>query len=350
MIKDKRVRDRLLKSFPKVSDKELTELSKKYMPQYVVYKQIKRGVYECYCTRCEKHYINDTVSGREYVPIVGHGEKGVCLACGSDAKFLARGRGRNSILNKENFAVFKLKGRNVYIQVYRIYARFTEHGRSDFGFGTDDIYKCTNDDYYRYALTPNGAQKWEHWWHYNYRSDNYIDSWEEKQSEGNPCFANIWGSDSSYIAVGTECISKSFLHFAWEAAQESRYIRDFEGSGIIRFCCEYCNHPNIEYLIKTGFGYVADAKLAGYILTKLGYSAREIELARIAGYMHDIRVNWRSNDVKKMLKLNKVEMDELANTNMDTLSTYYRLRKLDPSMEPEERVGYAHKMYDIDTL
>ncbi|MBR3421523.1 MAG: PcfJ domain-containing protein [Ruminococcus sp.] len=98
----------------------------------------------------------------------------------------------------------------------------------------------------------------------------------------------------------------------------------------IRFFCECCEHPNIEYLIKTGFGYVADAKLGGY--------------------MHDIRVNWRSNDVKKMLKLNKVEMDELANTNMDTLSTYYRLRKLDPSMEPEERVGYAHKMYDIDTL
>lgn len=330
MIKDKKTRDKLLKSFPKVSDKELTELSKKYMPQYVVYKQTKRGVYECYCTRCEKHYINDTVSGREYVPIVGHGEKGVCLACGSDVKFLARGRGRNSILNKENFAIFKLKGRNVYIQVYRIYARFTEHGRSDFGFGTDDIYKCTNDDYFRYALTPKGAQKWEHWWHFNYRSDNYIDSWEEKQSEGNPCFANIWGSDSSYIAVGTECISKSFIHFAWEAAQASRYSRDLEGSGIIRFCCEYCNHPNIEYLIKTGFGYVADAKLGGY--------------------MHDIRVNWRSNDVKKMLKLNKVEMDELANKNMDTLSAYYRLRKLDPSMEPEERVGYAHKMYDIDTL
>lgn len=36
MIKDKKTRDKLLKSFPKVSDKELTELSKKYMPQYVV--------------------------------------------------------------------------------------------------------------------------------------------------------------------------------------------------------------------------------------------------------------------------------------------------------------------------
>lgn len=72
MIKDEKLRTHLLRSFPKISDRELIRVAKEHMPQYVVYKQVKPGKYECYCTNCEKHYINDTVSGRRYVPVVGH--------------------------------------------------------------------------------------------------------------------------------------------------------------------------------------------------------------------------------------------------------------------------------------
>lgn len=329
MIKDKKTRDKLLKSFPKVSDKELTELSKKYMPQYVVYKQIKHGVYECYCTCCEKHYINDTVSGREFVPVVGHGKKGTCLACGGVATFLARGKGRRRIWDSQNFAVFKSKGGKVYIQTYQICAGFTKHGKTDFGFNTGDIYGRDIYPRHRYVLTPEGAQKWVHWWHYNYKANNYTEAWEETTSESGPDFSVGFEHDSSYVCIGTDCISETFLRYALEAAQKSRYWRDIKCRGI-KYLCECCKRPNIEYLMKTGFGYVAEA--------------------RVAGYMHGIRVNWRSNDVKKMLKLSKVEMGELANTDMETLSRYYRLRKLDPSMEPEERTVYARKMYDIDTL
>lgn len=329
MIKDKKTRDKLLKNFPKISDAELIKLAKKHMPNYVVYKQIKRGVYECYCTCCEKHYINDTVSGREFVPVVVHGKKGTCLACGSDVLFLARGRGRKSIMDTERFAIFRLKGENVYIQTFKIRAEFTWHGCTNFGFGTDDIYHRDMCSYYRYALTPHGAQKWTHWWHYNFKKDDYDEAWEVSQSEGNPNIAKFWGSDSGYISVGKECISDSFLHFAWEAAEKSYYISDIENYEI-KYLCECCKHPNIEYLIKTGFGYLV--------------------MAKIRGYMWGIRVNWNSNDVKKMLKLSKVEMDELANTDMETLSTYYRLRKLDPTMTPEERTVYARKIYDLDTL
>ena len=49
-------------------------------------------------------------------------------------------------------------------------------------------------------------------------------------------------------------------------------------------------------------------------------------------------------------KLNKVEMDELADTDCQTLSNYYRMRKLDPVMDPAERAVYARKVEDIDVL
>lgn len=199
MIKDKKTRDKLLKSFPKVSDKELTELSKKYMPQYVVYKQIKRGVYECYCTRCEKHYINDTVSGREYVPLIRHGEMGSCLACGGVATFLARGKGRRRIWDSQNFAVFKSKGGKVYIQTYQICAGFTEHGKTDFGFNTGDIYGRDIYPRHRYVLTPEGAQKWSHWWHYNYKANNYTDAWEETTSESGPDFRSASSTTAAML-------------------------------------------------------------------------------------------------------------------------------------------------------
>ena len=33
------------------------------------------------------------------------------------------------------------------------------------------------------------------------------------------------------------------------------------------------------------------AQMAGYLLTTLGYSARTVELAKIAGYMHDLHTS-----------------------------------------------------------
>ena len=99
MIKDVNICNKLLKSFPKITEKELMDISKKHMPQYVVYKQVKPGKYECYCTKCGKWYIND-MSGRSYTIISGHGKKGICLECGSDVTYLAKGRGRKRLYNK----------------------------------------------------------------------------------------------------------------------------------------------------------------------------------------------------------------------------------------------------------
>lgn len=332
MIKDEQLRGQLLRSFPKIPERELISISKKYMPQYVIYKQIKRGIYECYCTNCEKWYINDTINGREYVPRIKHKEKGVCLKCGNIVEYRVRGRSRASVFNKENFAIFKLKGENVYIQTYQIHADFTDTGKADFDFKTNDtIYDIKAYKYHRYVFTRSGVQKWEHWWHFNYKNNGYDEAWEARESEGGPTFStSLYRNDSSHICIGQECITDSFLNYALNAALSTIYRQDVEYY-LIKFLCECCKHLNIEYLYKTGFGFIIDDKLK-------------------YNHMNGLRINWRQNDVKKMLKLNKHEMDELADTDCHTLSNYYRMRKLDPIMEPAERAVYARKIEDIDAL
>lgn len=332
MIKDEQLRKKLLRSFPKIPEKELISISKKHMPQYVIYKQTVRGKYECYCTCCEKWYINDTISGRDFVPIVGHKQKGVCLKCGKDVTFLARGNSRKSIFDKENFAIFKLKDGFIYLQTYQICGFFTDVGKKDFDYKIKDkIYNRNTYMYHRYVFTPSGAQKWEHWWQFNHRTNKYDGAWEALKSEGGPTFfLSLYVNDSSHICIGQECIADSFLNYAVDAAFRSRhrYIID---QHIIKYLCEVCKHPNIEYLFKTGFGFIIEDKIA-------------------YRHMSGLRLNWKQNDVKKMLKLNKVEMDELADTDSQTLSNYYRMRKLDPVMDPAERAVYARKVEDIDVL
>ena len=67
--------------------------------------------------------------------------------------------------------------------------------------------------------------------------------------------------------------------------------------------------------------------------------------------MSGIRINYRSNDVKKMLKLNKNEMNLLKDQDCDTLSAYYKLRKADSAMDEELRFQTVVKYkYRIDVL
>ncbi len=62
MIKNEYLRNSLLNSFPHLGIEKQQEIEDEYMPHYVLYKQVKKGVFECYCTHCRRFYINDTVN------------------------------------------------------------------------------------------------------------------------------------------------------------------------------------------------------------------------------------------------------------------------------------------------
>lgn len=60
----------------------------------------------------------------------------------------------------------------------------------------------------------------------------------------------------------------------------------------------YCMHPNVEYLMKTGYGFLINEEYDGYWGTRLTLSASPY-------------INWKSNNLLKMLGLNKAEFKAL---------------------------------------
>lgn len=90
MIKDDEYREELLAQFPKITYKEQEEIQNEYMPQYVVYTQVKKGVFKCYCTHCRRFY-TDSKHNRTYSAGISHNGYGTCLECGHPVKYLALG-------------------------------------------------------------------------------------------------------------------------------------------------------------------------------------------------------------------------------------------------------------------
>lgn len=321
MIKDEEFRNSLLKNFPDLRIAEWQKVEDEYMHHYVLYRQTKRGVFECYCTHCRRFYTNDTVSGRCFINGIAHREKGTCLECGCSVTYLAAGKGRKNIRHKENFAVFREKQENLYIRCFAVYEKFSVEGlKGDF----EDSAPLEFDWYevQRYCLTPQGVQHWESQSRFDSDCNKWFRVWNHLKSENEPDFAmGAMYADNSYIVIGDEEVEKTFLRYAKKCADN---IYPASEEHYIKFLCEFAKHPNIEYLIKSGFGHIISRKLNKECLS-------------------GIRINYRSNDVKKMLKLNKAEMELLKNRDCETLSTYYRLRKADPSMDENTRFQAACK-------
>jgi hypothetical protein rflaF_05699 len=329
MIKGEYLRNSLLESFPSLGAKKQQEIEDEYMVRYILYRQIKRGVFECYCTHCRRFYVNDTVNGRYFITDIAHNKTGVCLECNSDVTYLAMGKGRKSIRHKRNFAVFKAKGENLYIRCFTVYERFSADGLRG-SFEDSDPLDFEWYEPQRYCITPGGAQHWGISFNFDTHENRWHKTWQELKSENDPNFnAGEMCPDNSYTVIDRDEVEKTFLRYAENCIDQSIYpvIDDH----YIKYLCEFASHPNIEYLIKSGFGYIISRKLNG---DRTG-----------------IRINYRSNDVKKMLKLNKTEMSLLKNSDCETLSAYYALRKIDPAMDVNTRFQSACRhRYHMDIL
>ena len=323
MIKDEEFRNSLLKNFPALGIKEQQEVEDEYMPHYVLYKQVKRGVFECYCTHCHQFYINDTVNGRHFIRGITHKEMGQCLECGSSITFLAMGKGRKNINNKEKFAIFRAKEEKLYIRCFTVYERFSVDGlRGD--FEDSDPLEFEWYELHRCCLTNKGVQHWRNQSAFDFNDGKWYRTWHPLKSENDPDFSmGAFGVYNSYTVIDCEEVEKTFLKYADECIDDYSVCLSAKRH-YIKYLCEFAKHPNIEYLIKSGFGYIISQKLD-------------------EGYISGIRINYRSNDVKRMLKLNKTEMNLLKNRDCETLSAYYELRKADPSMDENTRFQAACK-------
>ena len=306
MIKDTKLRDKLFAQFPVLTKEELQNVQDNYFEHYALYKRIKRGlrdVYECHCTRC-KHNYTIKIEPMEHLK---HKSEGTCAKCGKPVTFLAKGRGRQYIWENRIFAIFRKVNDNLFISCYDVCKKFEHDAYTDLDFSWAETH--------RYCLTPHdGAQHWKDDCCFSHDMNRWIKEWRPLKSE-----RAMWG----YELINKDVVKETFLKYADDAAY------GFMNSNYITYLCFLTERPNAEFLIKAGFGFIVEDKVA-------------------ENNVGGLRINWKSNDPKKMLKLNKVEMELLKDRTCIFLSTYLKLRKIEPRISEKERAELTDELrYDI---
>ncbi len=196
-----------------------------------------------------------------------------------------------------NFCVFLTNGHELFVRCYHKYSRSNEIRESQ-------RYVFAKDGFCRYGLNDEG--KWK------------------AMSFREPVFyTGAYYTDNSYIILNAEAINNS----------DMRYSRVFEWSnssvGVISFLRLYCKHPNIEYLIESGYGELISVSFDYY------YHSNPVDV--YGG------IDLKSNDLRKMLRLTRTEFKLLqGHEDMFNLYIKYRIcREQLPGLKSEELLEIA---------
>lgn len=92
--------------------------------------------------------------------------------------------------------------------------------------------------------------------------------------------------DNSYTVLNWRALKKSCMKYCC--------AEQFRGGPLMEYLKLYCNHPNVEYLLKSGYDHLLYTEYDGY------WGARR--------RLHtDSNINWKSNNLLKMLGLTRTE-------------------------------------------
>lgn len=191
-----------------------------------------------------------------------------------------------------NFCVFLTDGHELFVRCYHKYSRshtITESQR----------YVFAKDGFVRYGSDSKGV-------------------WKAMPFREPVFYTAPYYSDNNYTLLNAEAILYSDL----------RYCRFFEWSGnssalAISYLRLYCKHPNIEYLIESGYGHLICITSGG-----MGWITRE-KLEITGG------LNLKSNNLLKMLHLTRFEF-KLLQGNEKIYIRYVVFREQLPKLKPEE--------------
>lgn len=316
----------IISDFNFLTDEILSE-SKSYLQQYGLY-HTDCKCQEVFCTACRTfHYLTDRNSGfyeRRTVSFgkARHGESGTCPVCSRKITYLADGKGRRSISDRVNLVIFKavsktqLVARCIRLEQYFVHP---DSGR-DYIAIDNNIFE---HDYYEVAryYFETGSKPMKFTERGRYTESGYKYLWFRTSGFTEPLFvSSIYGreADNRYFTVNEDDIYNTDFGYIMRAIysidSEARYSVIL--SNLITVLGEYCIHPQIEYLIKTGFWRVIEAK--------------------IDRSMCGMRLNWKSNNVKKVLGLNTEEMNLLKNFNVNAIVRYKELKKIDKKSSAKE--------------
>ena len=202
-----------------------------------------------------------------------------------------------------NFCVFLTNGHELFVRCYHKYSRskaITESQR----------YVFAKDGFIRYGVDDKGR-------------------WKAMRFREPVFYSAPYYTDKSYTILNAEAIDRS----------DMRYSRLSEwttsSAGAISFLRLYCKHPNIEYLIESGY--------KGLISQAYDYYGKFRSVEVFAG------VDLKSNDLLKMLQLTRTEF-KLLQGHENLYTRYCMLKDKLPDLKPEERFEIADSVYYADEL
>lgn len=134
--------------------------------------------------------------------------------------------------------------------------------------------------------------------------------------------------DNTYKVLNYEAISRSWMKYCclelYHGGLEMEYLR------------LYCKHPNVEYIMKSGFGCLIGEHCTGY-------------WGGIAHIAPDMHINWKSNNLLQMLQLNRTEFKFLRGRESD-YEIFMVWKDKFPKYKPDELIALANRFhYEIGT-
>ena len=129
--------------------------------------------------------------------------------------------------------------------------------------------------------------------------------------------------DNSYTVLGLDNIKKSCMRYS--------QAESYSGSLFMQYLKLYCRYPNVEYLMKTGYSVL--------IYEQHGYWGVHEKISISSN------VNLKSNNLLKMLGLNRTEFKVLQGNEKD-YDSYVKWRNKCPNNKPEEILTIAKQFGD----
>lgn len=306
MIKNEEIRNSLLNSFPAFDGDAKFEIEKNIMPQFVFYK--KNGCHvDAYCTQCETLYHQDEKSRVNVIH--KHGMQVRCPHCNTQVFMYCAGYGTCEVSEqgRRNVIVFFSRDNDLYIRCFKVNFYFEDYGVRK--IPQYSYYEC-----YRYYYGKYGCQKWKKTIDYNFKKT----IWKEQKNMSEPIFrTSLYGrADNSYHISGLYNLGKTMFKYSCFDEVDRIFTDSGYNFYVFSYLNEYFRHPNIEYLIKGGFEEVFKS-----------YMKKE--------YAYRFKINFKSNDLKKMLGLNAKEIKSFKHKKCEEISNYKNLKKYFPNVKLE---------------
>lgn len=190
----------------------------------------------------------------------------------------------------DNFAVFLTNGNELFVRCYHRYSDGKLIERQRYVFAKDGSVRWGKDD---------GAP------------------WTVRKEFREPVFCQScygYNFDNTYKGLNMEAIGQSCMKYCCHDL--------YKGNLLIEYLHLYCRHPNVEYLMKAGYGDLIGEYYTGY------WGG----IQHIAANRH---INWKSNNLLKMLGLNRDEFKLLAG-HEELYDEYVMWREHYPKTKPED--------------